>query len=416
MRESETDPVRRRLDNGVFCMLPWTSLHVATGGDALPCCVAEADYPLGSTRSHGLEEIWNGPPMRELRLRMLEGRRSRSCEKCYEQEASGFASLRNVANADFRHHSATVAKTRDDGSLPQMNIALLDVRFSNVCNFTCRTCGPSFSTAWYRYTKEGGSRKGVIRPKESPGALLDELRPLLGKVERIYFAGGEPALIQEHYELLEALLAMGRTNVQLSYSTNFSLLRFKHWDLLEMWRCFPQVSVGASLDGSGARAEYLRKGQRWDQVIENRRRQLEECPHVSFKVSSTLSILNCLHMPDFHEEWATLGLIRPWEVFINILQIPSHFRVTTLPGALKDKVRARYAGHMDYLAGNRGCEQVIKAYAAAIGFMEQRDTMSTLPELRRVIQEQDSARDESFADTFPELRALLDDTWAPPRT
>lgn len=395
-------------DNGFFCMLPWASLHVAMNGNAFPCCFSAGELPIGSTREQKLEEIWNGQPMRELRLNMLEGRPSRICTKCYEQEASGFCSLRNSANANFAHHSPFVAETQADGSLPRMNIAYLDVRFSNVCNFRCRTCGPEASTAWYKNVSDR-SFSGVIRPKESVVELLEEIEPLLPHVEQVYFAGGEPTLMKEHYQVLERLLELGRSDVRLSYATNFSTLRFMHWDVLELWRQFPYVTLGASLDGSGARGEYLRKGQRWERVIENRRRLQTECPHVAFHLSSTLGILNSLHLPDFHEEWAALGLIRPGQVHINILHDPPHFRLTTLPPHMKDRVRARYQEHIAFLNGNDECESAIRGYSSAIRFMDSQDTSESLPEFRTIILDQDARRQESFADTFPELCELLEE-------
>lgn len=408
MHEPSAGALPRMPDSDVFCMLPWVSLHVATDGDVLPCAVADAGVPLGSTQSQMLQQIWNGPVMRGLRTDMLNGRRSSICNKCYEQEASGFASLRTIVNKDFEHCAPAVAATAEDGSLRRMEIAFLDVRFSNVCNFSCRTCQPRYSTGWYRYANREGTQ-GVIRPKASPAALLDELRPLLATVEQIYFAGGEPALTREHYELLDLLVEMDRTNVRLSYSTNFSVLHFRHWNLLELWKHFPHVNVGASLDGSGARGEYLRKGQRWERVIENRHRLAAQCPHVCFVVTPTLSILNCLHLPDFHIDWAAQGLIHPAAMYINILQTPPHFRLTGLPAALKDQVRARYESHIKFLSAESGCEAVIRGYASAIRFMDSQDTSPLLPDLRRVIAEQDGLRGESFAHTFPELGALLSD-------
>jgi len=393
-------------DNGFFCMLPWASLHVAMNGSAFPCCFADGELPIGSTREQKLEEIWNGKPMRELRLDMLAGRPSRVCTKCYEQEASGFCSLRNSANANFAHHSPFVSETRPDGSLPRMNIAYLDVRFSNVCNFRCRTCGPEASTAWYKDVS-GRSFSGVIRPTASAAEIMEEIAPLLPQVEQVYFAGGEPTLMKEHYQVLERLLELGRADVRVSYATNFSTLRFMHWDLLELWRQFSSVTVGASLDGSGARGEYLRKGQRWSSVIENRHRLSAACPHVNFHLSSTLSLLNSLHLPDFHEEWAADGLIRPGQVHINILHDPPHLRLTTLPRQMKERVRARYRDHIAFLSSHPECDSAIRGYESAIRFMDSQDTTGSLPELRTIILEQDSRRQESFADTFPELSGLV---------
>lgn len=391
-------------ESDVLCMMPWVSLHVAMNGNAYPCCFAAGDLPIGSVRGQSVTEIWNGEKARDLRVSMLAGRKSPVCAKCYEQEASGFSSLRTSANANYRHHWDIVRETAEDGAV-RPNIVYMDVRFSNVCNFACRTCGPIASTRWSKYVPiEGGP---LLRPRKSADSLLQELVPLLGQLEQAYFAGGEPMLTQEHYTVLEMLLAHGRDDVQLSYTTNFSRFTFRHWDVLDLWRSFKRVDVGASLDGSHERGEYLRKGQQWEAVIENRKRQLEKCPHVVFNVSSTLSVLNCLHLPDCHEELADVGFIAPDQIFVNIVQDPVHFRLTTLPADLKRKVQERYERHLAYLADHPNCGPAMRGWESAIRFMYSEDTSHHLGRLREVIEEQDRARGESVRSTFPELQQLF---------
>lgn len=404
--ESNANPDSRRLPHGdVFCMLPWVSIHVATNGDVYPCCAAAFKLSVGSVRTQSLGEVWNSARMRELRCNMQEGRKSPLCAKCYEQEASGFASLRTIANQEFGHHWFVVQETIEDGTVQRFNLAYLDIRFSNVCNFACRTCGPETSTAWGKYARldEGP----LIRPRRSPRSLLDEIEPLLGRLEHAYFAGGEPLLTREHYMFLEMLLSHGRDDVRLSYSTNYSVFEFRQWDVLKMWRSFKRVTVGASLDGSHERGEYLRMGQRWGRVIENRKRHFKECPHVSFSIVSTLSLLNSLHLPDFHEEWVNLGLVEPGRIHINILHDPSHFRLTGLPAGLKSKVRERYLRHLDFLADKPSCESAIRGYESAIRFMYSQDTSNQLEDLRKAIRDQDRARHESVESIFPELKELV---------
>ena len=59
-----------------------------------------------------------------------------------------------------------------------------------------------------------------------------------------------------------------------------------------MWKHFPDISVGASLDAMGPRAELMRKGTKWEETLANRKRMMEVCPKVDFYISSTVGILN----------------------------------------------------------------------------------------------------------------------------
>jgi hypothetical protein len=50
-----------------FCMLPWIHLHAAPNGDVYPCCHSMNIDPVGSAKTHTLEQVWNQQPQRQLR-------------------------------------------------------------------------------------------------------------------------------------------------------------------------------------------------------------------------------------------------------------------------------------------------------------------------------------------------------------
>jgi len=98
-------------DSKTFCIYPWIHLHAYPTGEAYPCCHAEMAYPVGNTRFKTLEDIYRDAPMRELRKDMLNERFNPACNRCYEQEESGFFSGRRSANKHHGHH----VKRIDDG-------------------------------------------------------------------------------------------------------------------------------------------------------------------------------------------------------------------------------------------------------------------------------------------------------------
>ena len=118
---------RKLTESDTFCMLPWMHFHAFPDGRAYPCCLGEAEYPVGSVREQTMREIWNDEPMREMRKNMLADRPCRECTRCYEQEASGFFSGRRSAN---KHHGHHIKKL---GSNP-FELTYWDIRFSNLCN------------------------------------------------------------------------------------------------------------------------------------------------------------------------------------------------------------------------------------------------------------------------------------------
>ena len=130
-------------ESKTFCIYPWIHLHAYPTGEAYPCCHAEMYYPVGNTQFKSLEEIWYDAPMRELRKDMLNERPNPACTRCYEQEESGFFSGRRSANKHHGHHIGKIQTT-------PFEMTYWDIRFSNLCNLSCRSCGHIFSSSWYK--------------------------------------------------------------------------------------------------------------------------------------------------------------------------------------------------------------------------------------------------------------------------
>jgi organic radical activating enzyme len=395
-----------------FCIYPWIHLHAWPTGEAYPCCHATHSPTYGNTKQQTLEEIWNHKPMRDLRLDMLAGRDNETCRKCHEQEDSGFFSGRQSANKHHGHHIDRVHKTQEDGSVEQFEMTCWDIRFSNLCNLKCRSCGHIFSSQWYQDQAKlaGGDWKKNNTVLKIAGRneddMWNQLIPHLDYVEQIYFAGGEPLLMEEHYRILDELVRRKRFDVRLIYNTNFTHTDLKGQSVFEYWKQFDSVAVGASLDASGARAEYIRKGTDWAVVEQNRRKMIEICPEVDFYISPTLSIMNALHLPDFHRDWVEQGLIRAQDLNINILQDPQHYRIDIAPAEYKGLLLARYREHIEWLRGQDSLQRATVGFESAITYMNATDNTQLLDTFWRKTHELDGIRNERILDIIPELSAL----------
>jgi len=212
--------------------------------------------------------------------------------------------------------------------------------------------------------------------------------------------------MEEHYKVLRELVDREMFHVRLIYNTNFSEMKFKGQDVMELWKLFDCVSVGASLDASYARGEYIRKGQDWKQTVENRERMLKVCPNVDFYVSSTVSMTNVLHLPDFHREWVEMGLLRPMDWNINMLQHPLRYRVDVLPYGLKHKAKQKLEEHIAWLEPQDTLTRATNGYKGIINFMMQNDSSHLLGEFFEVNNLIDRVRSEDFFAVFPELKDL----------
>lgn len=400
-------------ESKTFCIYPWIHLHAYPTGEAYPCCHAEMGVgQIGNCRTSSLKEIWNSDQQKLLRKDMLSETANPTCVRCYEQEEHGFFSGRLSANKHHGHHVGRAEKTQPDGTVDQFEMTYWDIRFSNLCNLKCRSCGHIFSSQWYQDQAKlaGGDWKDRNTVLNYAGRtetdMWEQLKPHLEYVEQIYFAGGEPLLMEEHYNILQELVQRKMFHVRLIYNTNFTHTELKGQSVFEYWRQFDSVSVGASLDDSGPRAEYIRKGTDWAVVEQNRRNMLAVCPNVDFYISPTLSILNARHLPEFHRDWVEKGLIRPQDLNVNILQDPAHYRIDIAPAEYKEELGTRYLNHIMWLRNQDPLGRATQGFESAINYMTATDNTHLINTFWRKTHELDEIRKEDILKVIPELAAL----------
>ena len=400
-------------DSKKFCMYPWVHLHAWPTGQAFPCCMSEFNGQIGNCKTQTLKEIWNGSAMKKIRTNMLTEKSSPACTRCYEQEEAGFFSGRQSANKHHGHHIGRVLETKEDGQFDRFEMTYWDIRYSNLCNLKCRSCGHIFSSQWYQDQSilagpEWASKNKVLNyAGKYKTDIWEQLVEHLDYVEQIYFAGGEPLLMEEHYNILDELDRRGRYDVRLIYNTNFTEVRLKDRWVFDYWKKFDSVAVGASLDASGSRAEYIRKGTDWNQVEANRKKMLEICPQVDFYISPTVSIMNALHITDFHKNWVEQGLLKPQDLNINILQDPAYYRIDIATPEYKQKIKDKFEKHLEWLRPLDHLKRATVGFESAINFMMSTDNTGLLPKFWNKTRELDEIRKENILDHLPELEDLV---------
>jgi len=393
-----------------FCMYPWIHLHAYPTGETWPCCHAEmAVGPVGSTKENTLEELWHSERMIQLRQDMLEGRDNKYCTRCYEQEQAGFFSGRQSSNKHHGHKIKDVILS----DRPEFHMSYWDIRFSNLCNLSCRSCGHIFSSSWFKdqVALAGESYADNHTALNFAGKyetdIWEQLEPHLDYVEQIYFAGGEPLMMEEHYRILEELERRGRWDVRLIYNTNFTHVKLKDRLVFDYWKKFDSVAVGASLDAMGDRAEYIRKGTKWQTVEQNRKQMLDICPEVDFYISPTLSIMNALHLPDFHKSWVEKGYLKPQDLNVNILQDPAYYRIDIASEDIKQQIRQKFNQHLEWLRPLDKLNRATVGFESALNFLDTNNNSHLQLQFVQKTQQLDYLRKEHILDVIPELESMF---------
>lgn len=399
-------------ENKVICAFPWIHTHITPRGNIYPCCntgYTNNDYGIYSNEK--LIDIMNSSKMKELRYNMMNNIPSEVCTYCYEQEKVSVNSGRTYSLEMFKDElQDLVDMTYADGELDEFKMKYFDIRFSNICNMKCRTCGPEFSSQWSKEVNAIDKRWPIVfHANNQQPTLLNEVLDQLENIKVFYFAGGEPLITDEHYIILEELLKRDLADsVELRYNTNLSSLRYKDKDTLDLWKWFNTIKISASIDHYGERAEYIRHGTNWGN-IENNLLIIKKLPNIVMSVNTVLSIFNYPTLDNFYFYLMEKGLYTPpgrgWS--LHKAFNPKWYMAQILPREIKDKV----APNIKKLIEKKNEMQFASTYIVqeALDFVESQDKWAECKNMfLENVKQSDQTRSESFTKIFPELESMYE--------
>ena len=335
------------------CAVPWMHLAFEPSGQVVPCCLTSThNYFSGNLKTQTLEEIWNSDTQKALRKDMIEGKEPKICSKCFDRERVTGESSRTFHNRDFADVVEAIPNiTLEDGTCTTMDLKYWDFRFSNICNYKCRSCGPRYSSAWVPDARKMGfadQEKVWSIETVDDATNFEFLDSQIKNVKRIYFAGGEPLLMPEHWQILDMLVAQERYDVKLSYNTNCSTLEYGKKNIIDYWSKwnFGKLEVWPSIDEIGPRAELIRSGTVWHKVEENLK-TLADLDSIILRPGITVGVFNVFRLPEIIYHLVDIGVIKKDprtkridynNFFINLLETPVHYHVEVLPDDFKEEI------------------------------------------------------------------------------
>ena len=370
--------------NKSFCLAPWTHLHLLPDGQAKPCCVYQSQAYIkddfGNINDYAtVAELMNHDGFKNLRRKFISGEKDDGCVRCYNHEDNGryeSNQRRYFDKFDSEKTKQSVEETQEDGTT-DANIVYLDIRFGNICNLKCRMCGHGLSSSWHEdaikldalaelidmtidsgnsgdggqyYLRSDNSYAPVNRPKFIHVDCYDKIEPYIKFAEEIYFAGGEPMLYPEHTKILDKLIETDNVGCLLIYNSNLSTLKYRDRDILELWKNFDQVIMGASIDAMESGVEFMRSNLKWNVFEKNYNRIKNEAPSIDLSPAVAFGILNAEIFPKFNRycienEW-TKG---SFNFSPNFIQYPLEQDVRILPQWYKEHLCKLYEQHIEWI-------------------------------------------------------------------
>jgi len=273
-----------------LCMAPWTHTYLSPQTERRLCCASREpaqnfrqyiDTADGTNeyKPQTLDEWWNGEHIRRVRRQMMSGELPPECEVC-DKKLLNTDVYRDYFWHLFRHKYDQIALTTDDTGYTTMKPVSWDYRFTNLCNFKCRMCGPMLSSSW-----EAEARmEGKIEPwmESNVKQAIDQFQKDTveqefadaveqHRIEEIYWVGGEPLMYEQHWRYMQRIIELGDgPNVYARYNTNLSRVNFNSCNLFsDILQNIRDWQICASLDGVGEVGEYIRTGLNYDKFIAN---------------------------------------------------------------------------------------------------------------------------------------------------
>ena len=407
-----------------LCALPWMHIHLTPDHNIMPCCITNTENAgdVVGKQEDGIDDWMNSPAMNKMRLDMLNGKKPNACNTCYHQEQS-MESFRKTTLREYGHFLPDAFEdTNEDGTLNDFKMRYLDIRFSNLCNMKCRTCGSGYSSQWEIEDAKEGFKFNDPKNEVDVSRIQQDLYDQIPNLQRAYFAGGEPLITEDHYELLEEMIRVGRTDILLSYNTNLSKLKFKDKDLMDLWGRFTnRVQVYGSLDHFGDKAEYIRTGTKWDEVMKNYRTLLES-DVTQLSITTSVSIFNYGSLTSFFDYLIDQN-IAPWNEpnrgawQINPIYGPEELSFQAMPLQMKEKIAEQHLEYFTTLKKLRKnpnkimfaqVEQLMRSVESLHVLAKSTDKWDQIQDrFINEVKKIDNRRGEDFKKVFPELAELL---------
>lgn len=355
--------------------------------------------------------------MAHIRKQMILGLWPRECQSCKLAEATGIGSHREGVNIRY---SQLFQELKADPLNVEPTLTSLDLRISNKCNFSCRSCSGHLSSAW-RDDHNAIYQKKISTGKSYNGATVIGIEyqkefwqqldsGVFQQLVELNFAGGEALLVDKHYEVLEKLSIQGRFNLALTYTTNLSVLQYKRWDLIELWKPFKNVTLHISIDGVGEKGEYIRNGLNWQRWLEHFRKIKAVLPHVKLDLHFVVSVFNILDLREHFDSLIDLDLIEVaeagnYKIAFTCLEQPAYLSIQALHPDLKREAEKRINAMVEqdprmnnHLSNT--LKGLIKHMYAEDLYMRNRQSFVHITRLL------DKRRKQDYGSLFPELAIM----------
>ena len=385
-RKKDPNSIMNRAKNkdNWFCIHPFAEMFVEIDGYYQACCLAKKNYKNNISNTPFKSWMEDSEYMNGIRKEMLNPAKdfkdnkfiNKYCVRCVKDEKRYGKSRRTYTmwkdsnNPEFWDNIERIAreyeetgkyKFKENNRICQIQLKAFGVE----CNLDCHMCLHENSSMrmdmvkkhnlWN--TKVFGPLNSTLKKYKNVADNLTkidikdvinqvcELGPYLRSIKII---GGEPLIMKQYYQLLDAVIESGHAkDIIIKFQTNLTKLVAGKHKFINYIPHFLNISFTVSIDGVGKYQDYCRRRGVWEEIEDNI--DLVNDPKFKDKayvdVNSVITCLNVLRyykVIDYcnnHPGVRSIGWL--------MIEWPKALRVNNLPDKLKNNLIPKYEGFPD---------------------------------------------------------------------
>ena len=327
----------------IFCPSIYKGLRILTTGQCSHCCMQEVEFKdengnVFNVSKDKFDEIINSHTANQIRESFERGEKLPSCIKCWIEEEAGIESKRQ---RDIEYFPVYIPECIENPKLVELMI--LDVNVSNLCNLKCRTCSPSSSSLWSQESKTIFPEKtdminsissNIEEAYKDDSIFWNEYKTNFYKFKHIDFYGGEPFLVKKQIEILKDAVDNNiAKDISIHFNTNCTI-----WnnDIFNILKEFRHINLDISIDGINKRATYIRHPSDWNNIFNNFKSIYDSqlpLDHFLMSVCCSVSNLSIFYLDE------VLDIVEPYvNVYLNLVYNLECFSIRCMPEELKLEV------------------------------------------------------------------------------
>jgi hypothetical protein len=427
-----------------FCLLPFTTLSTRNSGGAKVCSEATnsslikkiaseemhdhitAGYPMYNLTRDPVEQLWNSRFLKTFRMNRIDGKYSPFCETCYQQEAVGIESKRQIVlNKHYEKYKHLVEEAdKNEGAISTMPV-WWELRVSDVCNEACRYCVPHSSDkmrkeytaihdqltpALQEVTNQANLNIKKFGELGSNQSFKDTFYNNLKDISVIELHGGEPTANKHTMDIIDHVVDSGHAaHIHMIIHTNIHAIKPRH---IETWQKFKSGWIGISIDAFAEENEYIRHGSSWAKIEENLKLFKQFDYNWNIILTGTASVYNSCTMHRYVEwfmNYTKENNINNLILSMQQLIEPEMMRLEHVP----EHMRSAAIEHLHKLIGhelsNENIDNVLNDMIRMLSskYVPKDGSYDDLLKMTAVL---DKNRNQHVLDVFPHLEIIFKNT------